>query len=344
MNVLQPKIGYIGWVGYGNLGDDALFVAFQKLFSDCVSLPYKETTKIQTYERVVRKKVYQAVSLGGGTLINNGSFYEIFRSAQKKGRPTFVFGAGVRSPSYWNRITGAKNSLAEWIECLHKAVFTGVRGPFSQELLERQGFNKAEVIGDLALSLAKPEVNRKPHEKRIGINIGVSNGLIWGGDEQAVLDLMTEFLNTMLDRNWQVTFFPVWHKDLPYIRKAASRLKKPVKILKNYLSIENVFEYLDQCDIVIGEKLHSVILAMAAYTPSIMLEYRPKCADYMASMDLSEFNMRTDQLDLDKLIDLVEKLYADLDGYQDFIAQKVKRYKQLQQEKSKWVLNKILNE
>ena len=41
------KIGYIGWLGKGNLGDEAMYIATKKAFGGACVLPYKYSKKIE---------------------------------------------------------------------------------------------------------------------------------------------------------------------------------------------------------------------------------------------------------------------------------------------------------
>lgn len=331
---IKKRIGYIGWLGHGNIGDESMYIAFKKLFSKFTVLPFKYTEKLEIFEKIRRKKLYNAVFLGGGTLINysRGSL-ETLKVAQMKYSPTFVLGTGVRNSIFWNRINGKQNSIEEWIECLEKCKFVGVRGPLSKEILRNNGFNKAVVTGDPAIFLAKDNIVDKKGLKKLGINIGTSNGLMWGNEEN-VLEFIVKFVKVMINDKWKITFLPVWKQDISYIEEAVKRIGNSVSIFYEYSSIKKMMAFLEDCDLFIGEKLHSVILAMCTYTPSIMLEYRPKCLDFMMSMGLEKYNIRTDSLDLDLLFGLLEELYKNLECIQGGIYEKVNYYKKIQDEKS----------
>jgi polysaccharide pyruvyl transferase WcaK-like protein len=264
--------------------------------------------------------------LGGGTLINAPLYGEQLRQAQKLNYPTIVFGAGVRNPEFWDRIPGASNLLSEWIPLLEQSEFVGVRGPISQSILEQNRFHKAEVIGDPSLFLARPKIERKTMNKKLGLNIGISYGKIWGKEEE-VLDFIVNFVQIMIDKGWEITFVPVWDKDLPYIEEAVRRINKNIKIFLKYKSLQDTLRFIESCDIFIGEKLHSVVLACCTYTPSIMLEYRPKCRDFMTSLDLQKYNIRTDCLDNEHIIALCNELYEKNSLMQRYIYDRVIAYK-----------------
>jgi polysaccharide pyruvyl transferase WcaK-like protein len=163
------------------------------------------------------------------------------------------------------------------------------------------------------------------------------------GGEEGVLRFIIKLIDVMQNKGWQIVFIPAWSKDMPYIEEAVKRIGRPISIFSDYTSVDKVVDFLEKCDIFVGEKLHSVILAMCAHTPSIMLEYRPKCLDFMMSMKQEEFNVRTDMLSLDSIIDLVDKLYENLEYYQDKIHEQINYYKEIQTRKAKMITNMISN-
>jgi polysaccharide pyruvyl transferase WcaK-like protein len=324
--VSNQRIGYIGWLGHGNLGDEAMYEATRLAFNSKKFLPYKYHEKMQSLEKFFKKRIYNQVMLGGGTLINTPSYEAQLRQAQKMKYPTIVFGSGVRNPEFWDHIPGVTNRIKEWVPLLEQCELVGVRGPISSQLLEQYGFHKTEVIGDPALYLARPMVQPKAMSKKLGLNIGISYGNIWGKEEE-VLDFIVNFALIMIDKGWDITLVPVWDQDVPYSNEAARRINKNVKVFQRYNSIREIISFIESCDIFIGEKLHSVILACCAYTPSIMLEYRPKCRDFMASLDLQKYNMRTDSLNNEKILSFCEELYENNNAMQKFIYERVNIYK-----------------
>lgn len=332
------KIGYIGWLGHGNLGDEAMFSVFKDLFSAFKVLSFKDNLHTQRIESLYRKRMFDAVLLGGGTLINSG-FIKDFKAAQKKYRLSFTFGAGVQNPDFWG---ACKNCLTDWIECLNRCMYVGVRGPLSRQILSMNGLQQAEIIGDPALSLAKDRLRPKPGANRIGVNIGVSNGDVWG-DEENILNFAVKIVQILIDKGWDVTFIPVRESDMLYIREAINRISRgSIPIFEDFLNHISTINFLESLDLFIGEKLHSVVLAMCAYTPSIMLEYRPKCLDYMMAMELDRFNMRTDRLSVDLMLDLINQITLNMHDIQNAIFKKANYYKTIQKEKSASIARIIL--
>jgi polysaccharide pyruvyl transferase WcaK-like protein len=58
----------------------------------------------------------------------------------------------------------------------------------------------------------------------------------------------------------------------------------------------------------VGFKLHAVVLAYCARVPALMIEYRPKCRDFMESIGADEFVVRADQQTTELLLAKVEQL------------------------------------
>ncbi len=336
----KTKIGYIGCLGKNNLGDAAMFLAIRKLFSSLNVLPFKETKLLKAYQQITKSNIYDAIFLGGGTLIGKG-YLDIFKEAKSNHKGKVIFGSGVRNPDFWERV-GVDNRLMEWKELLEACNFVGVRGPLSQKILKDHGFHSAEVIGDPALNFARDKIKRKIRNKVLGINIGISNGFVWG-NEKEILNKVIKLSRVLISKGWKLKFLPVWDQDVPYIEEAVKKIGSKAEIFDSWKSIDRTLDFLEQCDLFIGEKLHSVILATCVYTPPIMLEYRPKCLDFMMSMELQEFNIRTDRLSIDPIIDLMERLYEKAEYYQNKIALKVNHYKQIQEETRDVLTKHILN-
>ncbi len=82
------------------------------------------------------------------------------------------------------------------------------------------------------------------------------------------------------------------HPDLPY--------------LAGYDDLEASLRLIASADLVIGERLHAVVLAAAMATPFVAVEYRPKLRDFAASVGREDSVLRTDEMErLDEVVDLV---------------------------------------
>jgi polysaccharide pyruvyl transferase WcaK-like protein len=335
----KKRAFYIGWVGHGNLGDEALYMAIKNLFGRHIEFYEKNYvgTGLKYYLNNLNLPL-DYVFLGGGTLINRGKNYSLLKSIYAKKK--IVFGTGVANPEYWQTVDGFNSYASEWAEALNNTNYIGVRGPLSKKLLTEWGVaREIKIIGDPALLFLRDAIVRKKKNRILGVNVGFTGGLLWGGDDEAFLNKLVDELRVIGDRGWSFKFFPVYKKDIEITYKMMKLLKEyKVECVENYMDIDKFMDEMDNIDVFIGEKLHSVVLAICTHTPSMMLEYRPKCRDFMMSMDLNHLNVRTDQINRNQLVEIVEKLYDNLESEQDIIHEKAIVIKNKLIEEAKFII------
>jgi polysaccharide pyruvyl transferase WcaK-like protein len=87
------------------------------------------------------------------------------------------------------------------------------------------------------------------------------------------------------------------HPDLPY--------------LAGYDGTEAAMGLLASAEVVIAERLHAAVLAAAAGTPFVSLEYRPKLADFARSIEMETFLLRTDEVTGESILGRVTALETD---------------------------------
>ena len=66
-----------------------------------------------------------------------------------------------------------------------------------------------------------------------------------------------------------------------------------------------MIEALSECDVFVGMKLHSQILAICAGVPTLAIEYQPKTVDFMSSIGGESETVRLDGLNAVLLRELV---------------------------------------
>lgn len=326
------RTGYIGWIGHDNLGDEAMYQSIRARLARLSLPPYKNTKKTRLFERIRGGKgLFKGVLLGGGTLINAPNVLSALRSGMKRYGFGSIFGPGVIDPIFWDRVPDWEDEGAEWAETLAEVRPRTVRGPRSKALLEERGVDDVEVVGDPALGLADDAPVAKAGRGRLGVNLGTAGDLQWG-EEDEILDWCVHFLDEVRARGWSATIFPVYPGDLPFIRRVVERLREPVEIFSGFSDTAESLDFLRACDVFVGVKLHSVVLAHCAYTPAFMLEYRPKCTDYMRSVGQERFLMRTDELDLERALEGLRRLADDSTRIQRQLEARIGDYRRRQEE------------
>lgn len=320
-------LAYVGWLGYGNAGDEALLDAFR------LSLPQRPLAHV-SHERLLRLAAagrllrgrVSAALLGGGTLIGHETFRRQLEwlLAAAPGSRGFAVGTGVLDPDFPDRPPGeAQRELERWRPLLARLDRISVRGPRSLELLERLGV-EARLVGDPALLLRAPAAVAPAPEPVLGLNVGFARNT-WGGDPAGLLDSVAAVAERWLADGGRVELFPMWAADLPLVRAAAGRIRGPVPIVHEFDDLQTLLARIARCHVFVGMKLHSVVLAAAAGVPGVMIEYHPKCRDFQASIGRERYTVRTDELRPDPLAELTFELAAARDVQADELTRAVEQ-------------------
>ncbi len=331
----EKSIEYIGCNAI-NLGDQAVGHAVDRLFSG-VTVRYPKSphgtfgNMLRTWENR-RKRL--ASLLGGGTMIGPWPFgdAERFEESLKRTGLGFAFGSGVadlvfppdrelylNDPSVWNK----------WIRLLKQCHYVGVRGPRSQAVLADRGVT-TEVLGDTACGLTRPPGFWQPRSGHLGVNVGYGGGSMWG-DRARFNQSMSQFVANVVRQGWTVEFFALMHDDFDIIQHVAQMagIADPI-VHCEFTNPDRYLKRVGKMQAFIGMKVHSVILAMCAHVPSIMLEYRPKGIDFMASVGQERFNVRTSDVEPAALLELLDDLVGQGARLSEKIQERMNAYRELQ--------------
>ena len=315
----RPRAVYVGWVGHRNLGDEVLFEAHKRLFSGVALTVYRPSRLRRPLCVATRRSPYDFGILGGGTLINqNHCWLSAVRDLQASGIPMVCLGTGVASPEFWSncdlamtRLGHSGNVLAAWADALASFSYVGVRGPRSLETLTASGVTDVQVVGDGALSLSSDDASRHPcwRPGLVGLSVGhVEANPMWG-DPSRYMDEVVEFVRRLCDAGREVHLLPVWSLDVPSNEAVLRRVDRDRCILVD--AMDTYAEYsaaVRRCEVFVGQKLHATVIACMNHIPSVMIEYRPKCRDFMASMDLEHYVIRTDEFRAQSAAAMIEEL------------------------------------
>ena len=311
----RNAVSYTGWLGHQNLGDEILHEAAEECFASVNLVSYPLSNR-NFLNRLAATKRHSLAVLGGGTLIGGHPPFERYKSELAKAKGGLVFGAGV-SPLAPD--APIPPWLENWGSVLRTLAYAGVRGPDSAATLARVGVN-AEVLGDPVCWFSQAEAYWQPKDKLMGLNVGQANGSMYG-DENTVQKVFADFARAAIQRGWKIEFFCVWPEDLEVTRKVAAEagINNPTI----HCIYQNARVYQDRVrsmKVYVGIKLHAVALAMSANVPSLMIEYRPKCMEFMNTMGMGAYVRRCDQISVQNLL---ESLKA-LDAGGEEIAQKIR--------------------
>ena len=285
---------YSGMVGYRNLGDEVIWHATKNAF-----LPLRLSLNQRPSKWFIRR-LFQDLGqrdlaiLGGGTLIGDNlrdgtnPFREDFAELAQRCRKSVAFGTGVgvllpdASRNAW---------LKEWQPILSRCSYIGVRGPDSVESLRYIDI-KAEMLGDAAcMTPGRPEMPMDQYVK-----------------------IMSEVIKSRINEGWKVEILLVLPDDEAIAQQVVQAVGSPdLSVHSFYLDGEQYLQHVRKMQAFIGIKLHSVVLAMCAGVPSIMIEYAPKCRDFMKSMDVERFTTYLGSISPDSIQVLFDSLLSEGD-------------------------------
>lgn len=299
----ESLIEYVGWLGHGNLGDEALFIAICDIFKKFAFTPYDNYTFLFENRPLVFSKVQNHKSnvciFGGGTLLPDDITWI------KPCKYNYVFGSAVKDPSFSSKFSNSGKTTIDRLKRFNFR-FVGVRDQQSKSLLADYGIS-SNVIGDPALFLeSRPNITR--NSSKIAINVGC-DGLLWGGNQEIVVQEVARFCKILKENSYTPILVPFSRGDLATIKKIAVLAK--TGIFPEWFELQAVIDFIASCKVLVGQRLHSIILSAATFTPFISLAYRPKCFHFSKSVQMLDHIIRTDSITAGQLFQLFNKVIAD---------------------------------
>lgn len=324
LRVGGPAVGYLGYVGRHNAGDEAIWQGQEVLHPQALLKPLPIGLQWGRVlaglgRRGVRAVGGGAVLLGGGTVVGRPDWrsrLEQLRAASP-GTPFAMLGAGVEDPDFLGRKRyTSPEELRAWAPILREFAGVSVRGPRSAELLAGIGID-APVVGDPALALGdavpRPDAVQ---DGLIGVNVAVPED-VHGGDTSSVEASVAQVVATLTRRGARVRLVPMHPHDAAASERLTMSLagaeRQRVEILPAVVGGPDTVAALRPCEVVLGQRLHTVILGCAAMVPSLAVAYRPKSDDFLASVRRAEWSLRSTDLSPVEVADKVLAVGHDRD-------------------------------
>ncbi|MER2089018.1 MAG: polysaccharide pyruvyl transferase family protein [Sporosarcina sp.] len=323
------KIGIVGNYGNDNNGDEAILLSIIKqvtstfkinsneitVFSNnpkqtaerygVTSFPlyYKSGNAVKTFfatyknnKRIV--KTFDLLIIGGGGILMDlykreaplfGSYAMMAKNSKI---PYVVYGCGAGPLS---------SDLGKWfIRYMAKhAESISVRDPESVELLKSVGVKEQVLtIGDPAFSLRQSSTEKSEVPTKIGITaVPYYNAGYWPEGNPAIYNDYVEGMAKNLDNiaahhNVELTFFATkFPQDADVTKDIEKKMihKDNITIIDSNLLPDDILDVTAQQDIIIGTRLHSLILATCTETPIMAISYHHKVNDFMKLAHLENY-------------------------------------------------------
>ena len=209
-----------------------------------------------------------------------------------------------------------------------------VRDPKSKQLLESLGVKKSiKVTTDPAFALKtniqKPSI---PHIKRIGITaVPYFDKGYWPTEDKVLnrlyIEGMAHNLDKLLDEHdMTLTFYATkYPEDVEAARQIRAEMKHKEKtvLIEERLTPEDIINTSIEQDLVIGTRLHSLILSMVTTTPVVGIAYHHKVKDFMAAQKLDDLVIPIEDIHMsDQLIlRVINLLTQNWNTYQSLFKQ-----------------------
>ncbi|EIT86680.1 hypothetical protein A374_03879 [Fictibacillus macauensis ZFHKF-1] len=302
----MKKLLYVGWIGFGNLGDELLYHEFKRWYR--ILHPEAHYEIIPSAPGIDFKNLlpYDAVVLGGGSLVLPG-YLAILQQAYSEGKKVMIWGSGIdwleeqqlaallseeKPTSIASHFSAKDTQLMQ--EAIGHAHYAGVRGPLTQKVLQTVGIDETlPIIGDPGLLMAAPS-KVLPKEKHIGINWGTTYNRLYGGHEENVENALLQVCKKLLKQGYKLTFYIVWKEDIPACKRLLQKINDANATLDETLySEEALMTQLSRFQMTINFKLHANLLSLTAGVPCVALGYRFKVFDLFHSLDLQNYVVST---------------------------------------------------
>ena len=321
-----------GYYGFKNSGDDALLLVIIENLKQrmpdiriCVlSNKPAETQRIYGVASINRlsfmriskamKRTKMLIS-GGGSLIQDYTstqsliyYTAIIKMAQKRGLKTMLYANGI------GPISKNKN-IQRAVKVLNKMDLITLREPESNQELKRMGIKRDDIViaADPAFCLT-PASDARTAEILHKAGVPNSTGMIgisvrtWNDHDisfEHTIAKVCDYINRKLNLT---CVFLVMHypHDMNISHDIIGRMQSKAYIISEDLHDTEMLGVVSKMDLLLGERLHSLIYAAAAGVPFVGIAYEPKVNSFMEYLTqrhcvpLSTLNFETlrEQIDL----------------------------------------------
>ena len=347
-----------GYYGFDNIGDEAVLYAILsalrkeiKEVEVTVLSNNPDKTKalygVKSVNRWNMKEVAKVIKAsdmlisGGGSLLQDVTsgktvpyYLAIVKIAQFYKKKVVFYSQGI----------GPVNKrINRWLikKVVNKVDGIYVRDTSSKKLLEEIGIKKPVGVAlDPVLGIEIPEESIiRPERKTVGVYIRP-----WMDEnhDKNLINSMIPGLVYLIEKGYRLCFIPMhYEQDREITTKIAREVKKAVsqketleskklehaiEVLDKMLSIHEVMIYTAGFDMVVGMRLHSLIMAAASKVPVLALSYDPKVTEFMKEMELKHC-LNTNELTEDSFYHAVKEVEEKKENQKAHLSRILKKKK-----------------
>lgn len=298
----MKKVVLSGYYGFNNIGDEAVLAAIIQALQreipqveiSVLSHDPPNTEKLYGVQGVNRWRLKEIVSAikrtdifisGGGSLLQDvtGSksiiYYlalillaEIFR------KPVLIYAQGIGP---------VKRSWARRFMALvlNRVTMITVRDELSGKDLAAMGVEKPPILVTvdpvLGLSGFPKSPSRKDEINKQEMTVGISLRS-WPGLDLGEVAILADYL---VNQGFKVIFLPFhFPEDVTTCQKARDLMTGKSDLIQENLTVHEMIKALSRIDLVIGMRLHALIMAAAQGIPFVAISYDPKVERFTKQM------------------------------------------------------------
>lgn len=342
---MSKRVAISGYYGFDNLGDEAVLFSMLGALKDArpvlqpvvLSHNPQRTAELYGVEAVNRWRFKAVVGAlrradmlisGGGSLLQDVTglksliyYLGIIRLAKLLRKPVVFYAQGIGPVN-----SGLGRRLMKLV--VNKVDLITVRDEKSAQDLVDMGVTRppVRVTADPVLGLAPESVPNAPgreilagygidpsEQRLLGVSVREWQGL--SGYKQALAAVLDE----LAGRGWRVVFLPMHHPDdAAPSREVARLMRNDSIVLEERYTVQEVASVVRRFNLLIGMRLHALILAAVMGVPPLGISYDPKIDRFLEQLGLQAAG-KVEELDDATLLAHVEPVLADLPGYRDMV-------------------------
>lgn len=346
----MPRILISGYYGFDNLGDDTVLFgimsSIRKHHPDAelvvLSNQPARTKALFGIEAVNRwnfMTIFKEITrcdmlvMGGGSLLQDVTggrsilyYLGIARLTQLLGKPIVFYGQGVGPIS---------KPLSEKLirQVVNDVDVITVRDAKSREDLLSYGVEKPEihVTADPAFAI-NPDLFSYDAGARLLMEFGVRSKYM-GGDQKVVgiairnwatshpfHEILAKNADDLVRAGWRVVFIPMQYpSDVGASQRVLSHMKERAVLLNRQFSFRDIANVIANTDLIIGMRLHSLILAAHCDVPFVSLSYDPKIDRFVQRVGYNQEIDSVNDVTYERLHARIEDSINNLDQYRDMM-------------------------
>lgn len=363
----MAKILISGYYGFDNAGDDSV------LYGIITSLQKKDPTLelgvlsnqpektkstfgIAAYNRwkisevLKRIKEYDLLLMGGGSLLQDATsprsvvyYLGIVLVAKMFKKPVVFYAQGV-GPI---RQTFSKKLIHMIVNRVN--VIT-VRDYESGEDLKQFGVTKAPII-----VTADPAVTIPPESIDLTIGRDILSALQVSLTKTIAISVRTwkkelhyksvlaQVADHYASQGWNILFLPMQYPaDLAPSQEIMSMMKHKASLIDKPINFKEIMSIIGNVELVLGMRLHSIILAAVMSVPFVGVSYDPKIERFIERLEMYSAGHIKD-IDPQKVIHYIDETLENKEATKELLAAKMKEIIRQAQQSSQLTVDQLKN-